>query len=402
MQINLNEVLNQAHTKVFRSTDRRLLFYGSKGSGKSYTIADKILLQPSLQSELAKKEIKLKIVVIRQSMPSLKRSCIELLQERAEFLQIPYKLNKSDFVATFCNGSRIIFIGLDDSRSHQKLQSVTNVDMVWIEELPEIKEKVYENADLILRGGNGLYKQLIGTFNPVSTASWIYNRWWEQELEPIRKEFAFVEDNKFIDQEYIETLRNLKNTNPSLYKVYYLGEWGRLEGVIYDNYEIVDCAPVNFDEMFYGLDFGFNNKTALVRIYLKDKTAYIEELFYESGWTNTRLIKFLKNIDLNTSDPIYCDIELDRIQELCDAGFNALPADKNVEVGIDFCKALDLKFLKDSYNLKSEAEGYCWAKDKDGNNTDKPVKFNDHLMDAMRYGLYTHLKKYIDVNIRTI
>jgi phage terminase large subunit len=401
--VNLNENLNPAHKHIFRSRDRRLLFYGSKGSGKSYTITDKILTQPTIQSHLAKRDIKLKYIIIRQSLPSLKRTCMELFEERSELFKIPYKLNKTDNVAIYSNGSKLVFIGLDHKDAYLKLQSITNVDGIWIEELPEVKEAVYQNADLTIRGGKGLYKQMIGTFNPVSTSSWVYKRWWEQNKEPNRKEFAFVEDNPYADKENIEVLKNLKNTNYSLYKVYYLGEWGRLEGVIYDNYEIVDEIPDNYDDIIYGLDFGFNNPTAMVKIYLYDWGAAVEQILYESKWTPSRLISFLKNKQIDNSIPIYCDSQNPEIiQEICDNGFNALPSNKSVEEGIMFCKGQKLKYLSTSYDLIREAEAYCWAKDKDGGNTDKPVKFNDHLMDAKRYALFTHLRKFQDVNIRII
>lgn len=414
--INLNDYYqtSDCHKQFHQSTDRRLLFYGSKGSGKSYSVADKLLHQPGIQSQIAKKTIKLKSVVIRQSMPSLKRSCIELLQERADLFKMPYHLNKSDFVATYGNGSRIIFIGLDDTKSYQKLQSITNVDFVWIEELPELLERTYENADLILRGGQGLYKQLIGTFNPVSVASWVYNRWWQHQNEKIKAILARAEDNKFIDPEYLETLKNLQYSNYSLYLVYYLGQWGILEGVIYDNIDEVEKPPLKYDEIIYGLDFGFNVESALVKMYIKQIAreqweVWCEQLLYKTGLTNTKLVKELKILEKNKSigkgAPIYCDCaEPDKIQELFDAGFNALPCDKNAKpkVQIDFCKSQKIHYLKNSYDLIKERAGYVWAIDKDGKKLDEPTKFMDHLMDGKRYGLWTHLRKFVNANIREV
>jgi phage terminase large subunit len=402
-KINLNDHLNPNHKGFFQSTDRRILFYGAKGSGKSYGVADKILLQPQIQTEIAKKDIKLKIVVIRQSLPSLKRSCIELFEERSNLFKMPYHLNKSDFIAEYGNGSRILYIGLDDSKAYQKLQSITNVDMVWIEELPEISEITYENADLILRGGQGLYKQFIGTFNPVSIGSWVYRRWWEQDNEKVLKIKTLAEDNPWIDEQYLETLKNLEFSNKSLYTVYYKGEWGILKGVIYDNYDIVDQLPESYEEIIYGLDFGFNNQTALLKIYLKDQECWLEQLIYKSGLTNNDLIREIKKLEINKNDPIYCDsAEPARIEEIHREGFNAKESDKNVKDGIDFTKTLKLHYLKSSNDLIKESAGYVWKVDKDGKPMDEPVKFQDHLMSAKRYALYTHLKRYTEARIRTI
>lgn len=409
-QINLENHFQTAkcHKDFFQSTERRVLFYGSKGSGKSYTVADKLLHQPGMQTQMAGRDIKLKTVVIRQSMPSLKRSCIELLEERADLFKMPYRLNKSDFVATYANDSRIIFIGLDDKKSYQKLQSITNVDFVWIEEMPELLERTYENADLILRGGQGLYKQLIGTFNPVSVASWVYRRWWEEKNEKVQTILARAEDNRFIDPEYLETLKNLQYSNYSLYLVYYLGQWGILEGVIYvDNIDEVEKVG-KYDEIIYGLDFGFNVPSALIKLYLKQIKKdqweiYAEQLLYKAGLTNTKLISEIKKLKLNRNPPIYCDsAEPDRIQELFDAGFNAKPSDKEVKAGIDFCKSQKFHYLKNSPDLIKERAGYVWAEDKDGRTLDEPVKFEDHLMDAKRYAIWTHLRKYVNSNIREV
>lgn len=414
--INLNEHLQTSvsHKEFFQSTARRVLFYGSKGSGKSYSVADKLLIQPGIQSQIAKKDIWLKTVVIRQSLPSLKRSCIELLQERADLFKIPYHLNKSDYIAEYgpaSKKSKIIFIGLDDAKAYQKLQSITNVDIVWIEELPEVTERVYENADLILRGGKGLYKQFIGTFNPVSIGSWVFNRWWERKADKIHIIPARAEDNRFIDKEYLQTLKDLEFSNKSLWKVYYLGEWGILKGIIYDdNIDIVKTAPANYDEIIYGLDFGYNVPSALVKMYLKqiDTTqweVWCQQKLYKTELTNTKLVRELKSLKIERELPIYCDCaEPDKIQELCDAGFNAKPCDKEAKpkVQIDFCKSQKIHYLEDSSDLIKERSGYVWAEDKNGKPTDEPVKFQDHLMDGKRYGLFTHLRRFVDVNIRTV
>ncbi len=410
--INLSDhfQLSNCHKQFFQSASRRVLFYGSKGSGKSYSVADKILHQPGWQSQIAKRPIKLKTVVIRQSMPSLKRSCIELFEERSDLFKMPYHLNKSDFIAEYGKeNSRILFIGLDDTKAYQKLQSITNVDFVWIEELPEVLERTYENADLILRGGNGLYKQFIGTFNPVSIGSWVYRRWWEDRQEFIQTIQARAEDNRFIDKEYLQTLKDLEKSNKSLYRVYYLGEWGILKGIIYDdNVDVVKELPKRYDEIIYGLDFGYNVPSAFLKIYLKqigqeEWEAWVEQKLYKTLLTNSALIREIKKLKVNKNDPIYGDsAEPDRIQEIFDAGYNAKPSDKNVKDGIDFCKTIKFHYLETATDVIKERAGYVWKEDKDGRPLDEPVKFMDHAMDAKRYACYTHLKKFIDTRIRVV
>jgi phage terminase large subunit len=94
---------------------------------------------------------------------------------------------------------------------------------------------------------------------------------------------------------------------------------------------------------------------------------------------------------------IYCDsAEPDRIQELCDAGYWAVGAYKgpgSVRAGIDYCQSVAIYSKPDNVNLNAEAMSYAWRMDKDGKPMDEPTKINDHAMDAMRYGIYTHLGK---------
>ncbi|NMB80415.1 MAG: hypothetical protein GYA14_01190, partial [Ignavibacteria bacterium] len=76
------------------------------------------------------------------------------------------------------------------------------------------------------------------------------------------------------------------------------------------------------------------------------------------------------------------------------AGFNAFGSKKDVNDGINFVKMHLLGVTKDSANITKELNSYSWKKDKDGNVIDEPVKFNDHAMDAIRYGSYSHDNKY--------
>ena len=208
-------------------------------------------------------------------------------------------------------------------------------------------------------------------------------------------------DNPFLQPAYIKMIESLREQDPNHWRIYGEGEWGSLENIIYSNWITVNELPEEIDEVFYGLDFGFNAPSALVKVSMLDEVPYEEELIYESGLTNTDLIARLKTLDIDENDPIYCDnAEPDRIEEICRAGFNAIPADKARDPGIDFVKSLTTMILKGSTNLIKEIRGYSWRQDKNGRVLDEPVKFNDHLMDARRYAYYTHLGKRQEFSIR--
>jgi len=202
-----------------------------------------------------------------------------------------------------------------------------------------------------------------------------------------------IEENPFEKTGYRERLQALEHSNKNLWRVYYKGEWGQLEGSIFTNYTTVVNVPEP-DFVIYGLDFGFNNPSSLIKVSDKDNNIHLEEKIYRTQLTNTELIKELKKVIDNPNNEIYCDSsEPDRIKEIRQAGFNAKPADKDVGNGIDFVQGIRLNIQEDSINLLQEIESYSWKEDKDGNKLDEPVKFQDHLMDALRYALYTHYKK---------
>ena len=153
--------------------------------------------------------------------------------------------------------------------------------------------------------------------------------------------------------------------------------------------------PDIFEETIYGLDFGYNNPSALLEINYKDNHRYLKELLYGTKLTNTDLIEQLKMLIPveKRMNPIYADCaEPARIQEISESGFNVIPADKSVKDGIDFCRSKKYHTLPENINLNKERSMYKNKQDKDGKCIDEPVAFMNHLMDCKRYADYTHNK----------
>lgn len=272
--------------------------------------------------------------------------------------------------------------------------------------LEEATEFTYEDfQQLRLRMSSKVAKgdpinQLFACFNPTDEFHWLKEKVLDV-MDGVDDIHSTYKDNPYLDPAYIDLLESLKEIDPNKWKIYGLGRWGKLDNIIYSNWELVDKVPDNVDEVIYGLDFGFNNPSALVKISICDKVPYEEELFYEAEHTTKDLIGKLEGLIEDKNDSIYADAaEPDRIEEIRRAGFNIIPADKSVNDGIDFVKTLPCKILKGSFNLIKEVRGYSWKEDKNGRVLDTPVKFNDHLMDGRRYAYYTHIGKRADFRIR--
>jgi len=291
---------------------------------------------------------------------------------------------------------------------------------VILEELNEFTYEDFRQTDLRLRGPTPSYKQITGMFNPVSRQSWVYKRLFEAlqlgdlydgttsatemvgDVE-VSTESTYhhstYRDNPHLDVEYRLMLQRLRDEDATLADIYAEGIWGVLKHLIINNYVVVPDRdwPSDFEDEYYGLDFGYNAPSALVDIGIIDEQPWEEELIYQTKLTNTQLIELMKEKipDKKRCLPIFADnAEPDRIDEINDAGFYCLPADKAVKQGLDFLRRRKHHIRKSSTNILAEREAYKYKEDKkSGEPTDEPVKFMDHAWDAIRYGEFTRSKE---------
>lgn len=390
---------NYSYIPAFVSKERELIIYGGAGAGKSYFAVQKILdFLLSFENR--------KVFVARKTFPALKITSVELIEHLFSKYKIPYKINKSDWILQTINRNRIIFRSLDDV---EKIKSLTDVDMIWVEEATELKEGEIEMVNLRLRGERlkeGEYRQMILTFNPISKEHWLYDRYFKEDRGA---KFKFTyKDNLFIDDDYKRELEDLKYKDENFYKVYCLGEWGVLKNKVFDNYEVVDVEKDLswYDEIIGGIDWGYNNPSVFLLIGIKDQNVYIIREIYKRRLLNSEflemVINLLKEMDVKDIE-VYADpSEPDRIEEFESSGFPFIMrrAVKEVVAGINFLKARKIYIDKSCVNTKKEFDNYKWKENKDGQVLDEPVKFMDHSIDALRYAVYTNLKGEEEANIR--
>ena len=154
------------------------------------------------------------------------------------------------------------------------------------------------------------------------------------------------------------------------------------------------------------MDFGAVVPTALCETRIKDDKLFVKEHIYDIIPTNSDLIKRLHQIIPidKKSICIYADsAEPDRIEEIAREGFRIEAAEKSVLSEIDFLKRRKINIEENSSNLVKEIKGYSWRVGRDKVIIQEPVKYNDHLMSAMRYGVYGKFKnRYGSARIRWI
>lgn len=355
---------------------KEIVVYGGAGSGKSYTVAQFLIIEKLLSNRNKR------LLVTRKYNPSLKVTTWQLVHEILNKLEIPYMENKTEQVLQLPRRNEIYFRGLDDA---EKIKS-SEFNYIWMEEATEFDYEDYLQLKLRLRRATNSVNQMFLTFNPV--AGWTQKQFFEQENDDVAILHTTYVDNPFLDSEYTKMLELLKEQDKAYYQIYTLGEYAKLKNKVYNNYVIVKDVPAKFDEIVYGLDFGYNNPTACLKVGIKDDDIYILDELYETHLTNEDLIEKLKDFIDNRYDEIYSDTEPDRIKEIERAGFNiraAKKAKQKVANGIDLLKRKKIYIHEDCINTIDEIKNYKYKEDSKGNILDEPVKFKDHAMDAMRY-----------------
>jgi hypothetical protein len=151
-------------------------------------------------------------------------------------------------------------------------------------------------------------------------------------------------DNPRLEKNIIDFIES-RRSDENWFRVYGLGETGKIEEIIYKDYTLIDKFPDNLDDEAYGLDFGFNNPSAMAHVGFNDRSIFVEEVFYQSGLLTRDIAAMLTEQGFTEpakyAKTIYADsAEPDRIEELYCANLNVEKAEKDVAIGIDCVKGL--------------------------------------------------------------
>jgi phage terminase large subunit len=203
----------------------------------------------------------------------------------------------------------------------------------------------------------------------------------------------------------IESARERAKESPywaNWWSVYGLGDVGSLQGVVFNNWDIVNAMPNNRKWTAYGIDFGFtNDPTACVEVCLSDGELYLRERMYQTGQTSNDLNSQLS--DIKRVEMIGDSADPKTIEELRRHGFAIRGARKgtdSIRSGIDLMQGLKMHVTSDSVNLIKEFRGYTWATDKTGEQTGKPNDHLNHAIDAVRYVVMEKLRRTGNYSIR--
>lgn len=414
---HLPEIVGKGYSTFWNFRGRYRVVKGSRASKKSKTTALYFIWAMMLYPQA-------NLLVVRKVFRTLKDSCFTELEWAINRLGVGahWETKESPLEMTYKpTGQKIYFRGLDDPI---KITSITvkvgYLCWAWIEEAYEImKEEDFDMLDESIRGAIPkdieLFKQITLSFNPWNEKHWLKHRFFDDltgydaEGNPKYKEreSAISENgdilaittnylcNEWLDEADHRMFENMKKNNPRRYKVAGLGNWGIVDGLIFENWEERAFNVENISGVrAFGLDFGYtNDPTALWcgMVDLTNKIIYVFDELYQKGMSNEKIHKEIKEMGYENEEITADSSEPKSIARLKELGIRKIKgAEKgkdSVNAGIDFIQDFKIIIHPRCVNFITEISNYTWADDKFGNKLNKPIDDFNHLMDAMRYAL---------------
>lgn len=315
------------------------------------------------------------------SLPHLKKGArkdfIDIMEDWNQFNESNF--NRTDNKYYFPSNGTIEFFGVDEPG---KVRGPGR-DILFCNEANLIHQHNYKQLALRTR------ETIFLDFNPADEYSYVYDLIEEEGSYFIRSTYRNNLAN--LTKEQIDEIESLRTADLNLWRVFGLGLRGSSAETIYTHWHQCNELPGK-GEVFYGQDFGYNVQSALVQIEFYEGAIYAKQILYETKLTTGDLIERYRLLNISPYAEIYCDAaEPKTIEELNRAGYNAIAADKDVTEGIRKVKSLPLFITQDSVDMIKEIRNYRWKTDKNGKVLDEPIKFADHICDALRYAVFTHL-----------
>ena len=367
LEIQATKIFEENFDALQDPSIRFIINQGGSRSSKTYSLCQ-VLIVYCLQNSN-------KVVsIVRKTFPALRATVMRDFFEVLKDLEIYEKSshNMSENIYRFSNGSIVEFFSVDDE---QKVRGRKR-DIGWCNEANELWFEDFQQLNMRTE------TKMIFDYNPSDSSSWLYEL---PKNESILIKSTY-KDNPFLPESIIRQIEDLARTDEALYQIYALGEKAISKTNIFNTWEFITQKPERFKNYVYGLDFGYNHPTALMRVYWCEGDVYIEPVLYESYLTTSELIERFKQLNIENTVDILADYSRPEIiAEMQNSGFNVNNANKNVKSGLNAVKTFKV-WCKQDENLKKEYENYKWKKIGD-TITDEPVKLYDDAMDAVRYAV---------------
>lgn len=343
------------------------------------------------------------MLVVRKTYRTLKDSCFTELKWAIKRLQVEHlwQVRESPLEMTYVpTGQKIYFRGLDDPLKITSIAVEVGVlCWMWIEEAYEItKEEDFDTLVESMLGDcpPGLWKQTTLTFNPWSDRTWIKARFFDIDDPDVLAITTNYMCNEWLSPEDRKYFERMKVANPRRYRVAGLGDWGVVDGLVYERWkeEMFSLKDLPKDvQSAFGLDFGYSvDATAFVVAYisLEQQKIYVFDELYKTKMSNRMIYEEIHRMGYHKDRIVADSAEPKSIDELQGLGLRRLEAAKkgkdSINNGIQFIQNFEIIIHPRCVNFLTEISQYQWEKDKFGRLTGKPIDDFNHCLDALRYG----------------
>ena len=398
----------------------RYVLKGGRGSGKSYHIPMRILIDMI--------EYPVSALGMRKIQNTLVKSVFQNFKAAAKILKVDhlFRFVPSNLEITYKpRGNKIYFAGADDPN---KIKSIKDGDfplaILWIEELAEFKTedevttiensvlreelegKIFSEANNRKRKYGFDYSFYYSYNPPKRRQSWVNKKY----------ESVFVDKNTFVDhstyldnpylsKKFIEEAENVKERKPLKYEWEYMGKAIGSGIVPFDNlvFETIPDELFNsFDNIRQAVDFGYGpDPLAFVQWHYdkKHNTIYAMNEIYGHKISNGTLAAKLKQKGFDRHRIIADSSEPKSIDELrIDHGIRVMGAKKgpdSVQYGEEWLGDLDAIIIdpKRTPNIAEEFENIDYAQDKNGDSLPRLEDKDNHTIDSTRYAFEDDMKK---------
>jgi len=401
VKIHLPDLVGKGYKTFWNFRGRYRAVKGSRRSKKSKTMALWTIYHIMKMKES-------NMLVVRKTYRTLKDSCFTELKWAIRRLQVEHlwSVKESPLEMTYIpTGQKIYFRGLDDPLKITSIATEVGVlCWMWIEEAYEITSE--EDFDTLAESMLGdcpehLFKQITLTFNPWNERTWLKKRFFDVKDDDTLAITTNYLCNEWLSDADKKVFEKMKVNNPRRYQVAGLGNWGIVDGLVYENWiersflldEVRDCKTA------VGLDFGYTNDPSAFFIGFIDTThkkLYVWDEFYEKGMSNQKIHEKISNMGYSKEHITADSAEPKSIAQLKGLGLRIAGAKKgkdSVNNGIQFIQDFEIIIHPRCVNFITEISNYTWDKDKFGKKLNDPIDDFNHLMDAMRYAVEKYVKK---------
>lgn len=357
--------------------------YGGRGSAKSHSIAQALVILASMQP--------LRILCCREIQKSIKDSVKRLLDDKIAATGLEHFYQSTDTEIRGINGSLFLFAGL--RTNPDSVKSTEGIDIAWVEEAQTVSQTSLDILTPTIR-------------KPTSELWFSYNPRYKKD--PVDAMFRAGEPpprtiihrvnydaNPWFPEVLREEMEWDRRRDPDKYAHVWCGEYRRdSEARVFKNWREEEFETPADARFYFGADWGFAiDPTTLVRCYIDGRTLYVDQEAYQVGCEIDKTPALFDKIDGSRKWPIRADsARPETISYMQRNGFpNVVPASKgagSVEDGIEFLKSYDIVVHPRCKHLIDELAMYSYKQDKLTNEV-LPVLEDkkNHLIDALRYAL---------------